>query len=154
VSIASNTEPSAFLANYLPYLLHRADSLISQPFHAELTSLGLQMSEWRVLAVLDRRGPSPIGLLTDETMLPQPTVTHAVARLEERCDVTRIRSDHDRRQRIVALTDAGVAKVMTLITRAHEHETAVLDAVSMHDASGELRRLLTELIRRLEASSG
>ncbi len=106
------------------------------------------MSEWRVLAVLDARGDRTITSLTDDTMLPQPTVTHAVARLEERGDVERRQGSTDRRHRIVALTDAGATKVAALIEQARAHERAALAGEAR--TGEELRRLLRDLIERLE----
>lgn len=151
MDIVTQTDSSTFLATYLPYLLHRADALMSRRFQSELHSLGLHVSEWRVLAVLHRRGPSSIGRLADDTMLPQPTVTHAVGRLEEQGDVERKRSEVDGRQRIAALTEAGVARASELAVIARAQEEAVLAAAGMGRHGDGLRRLLTDLIERLEA---
>ena len=41
-----------FLAGYLPYLLQRADQLMSRRFHGDLQAAGIGVSEWRVA-----RGP-------------------------------------------------------------------------------------------------
>ncbi|MEO1062938.1 MAG: MarR family winged helix-turn-helix transcriptional regulator [Actinomycetota bacterium] len=138
-----------FLDHYLPYLLHRADVLLSQRFHDDLLAGGVQMSEWRVLAVLDARGERTISSLTDDTMLPQPTVTHAVARLEERGDVERRRGRDDRRQRIVGLTEGGAAKVSALIAQARARERTALGEAGR--TGDELRRLLRDLNRRLSS---
>ncbi len=125
---------------------------MSQRFLDDLLAGGVQMSEWRVLAVLDARGDRTITSLTDDTMLPQPTVTHAVARLEERGDVERRRGSSDRRQRIVTLTDQGATKVATLIAQARAHERTALADVGR--TGEELRRLLGDLIDRLEERPG
>ena len=138
-----------FLDRYLPYLLHRADVLLSPRFLDDLVAGGVQMSEWRVLAVLDARGERTLTALTDDTLLPQPTVTHAVARLEERGDVERRRGSTDRRQRIVTLTEDGSVKVATLIDRARAGER---DALATAGRTGEeLRRILREVIAALES---
>ena len=121
---------------------------MSQRFMDDLLAGGVQMSEWRVLAVLDASGDRTITALTDDTMLPQPTVTHAVARLEERGDVERRQGTTDRRQRIVALTDQGSAKVAGLIEQARAHERSALAEAGR--TGEELRRILHELIAVLE----
>lgn len=109
------------------------------------------MSEWRVLAVLDSYGDRSITELAVETKLPQPTVTHTVARLEERGDVERQRSDTDGRQRIVALTPSGTAMVTSLIERARQREDDVFAGLGV--ARDELRDGLRQLIKTIEAPS-
>ena len=118
--------------------------LLSLRFLVELLAGGVQMSEWRVLAVLDASGDRTITALTDDTMLPQPTVTHAVARLEERGDVERRQGTTDRRQRNVALTADGAAKVAGHIAQARAHERAALAEAGR--TGDELRRILREVI--------
>ena len=81
-SPATPADVGPFLSRYLPYLLQRADQLMSRRFHADLQAAGIGVSEWRVLAVLLDDGELPLSVLAGATMLPQPTTTHAVARLE------------------------------------------------------------------------
>lgn len=103
----ATTDGPAFLDDYLPYLLQRAGQLLSTRFLRYLTEQGLQGSEWRILVVLADSGPLSVGQLTRLTLLPQPTATHAVGRLERRGDVKRRLDASDGRIRIVALTARG-----------------------------------------------
>ncbi|NDH23654.1 MAG: MarR family transcriptional regulator, partial [Actinobacteria bacterium] len=107
---------TGFLDDYLPYLLRRADQTLSEAFYAVLTESGVARSEWRVLAVLEEIGPLSVLDLTDAALSPQPTVTHAVRRLEARGLVTRTAGATDRRQRIVAITEEGAALTRRLIS--------------------------------------
>ncbi len=137
---------TGFLDDYLPYLLRRADQTLSEAFYAVLTESGVARSEWRVLAVLDELGPLSVLDLTDAALSPQPTVTHAVRRLEARGLVTRTAGATDRRQRIVAVTEEGAALTRRLIRAARRLETAALaDLGGGEDLVEPLRRLISSL---------
>ena len=136
---------SAFLSSYLPYLLRRADQTLSAPFYEVLTRSGVARSEWRVLAVLDELGDLGVIELADATLSPQPTVTHAVRRLEDRGLVKRSERHDDRRYRPVSITDRGSALTGTLVEEANR-----LQAAALRDA-GDLTDLIGELLRVTEA---
>ena len=137
---------TGFLDDYLPYLLRRADQTLSEAFYAVLTESGVARSEWRVLAVLEELGPLLVLDLTDAALSPQPTVTHAVRRLEARGLVTRTAGATDRRQRIVAVTEEGAALTRRLIRAARRLETAALaDLGGGEDLVEPLRRLISSL---------
>lgn len=128
-----------FLDGYLPYLLRQADQTLSAPFYAVLTDYGVARSEWRVLAVLLELGELSVVELATASLSPQPTVTHAVRRLEERDLVTRTPGADDKRQRFVALTPAG-----TDLTQALAREATDLEAELLADA-GDLSGLIQQL---------
>jgi DNA-binding MarR family transcriptional regulator len=137
---------TGFLDDYLPYLLRRADQTLSEAFYAVLIESGVARSEWRVLAVLEELGPLSVLDLTDAALSPQPTVTHAVRRLEARGLVTRTAGATDRRQRIVAVTEEGAALTRRLISAARRLETAALaDLGGREDLVEPLRRLISSL---------
>lgn len=117
------------MQSYLPYLLQRADQLVSRQFHQELQNEGIAISEWRVLAVLHEVGEASISTLAELTMLPQPTVTHAVARLEADTHVLRRAGTTDRRQRFVVATPAGTALAERLMATATDRTADVLAGV-------------------------
>ena len=146
--VRHDTDPSpaagpAFLDSYLPYLLRRADQTLSAPFYARLDHAGIARSEWRVLAVLHRAGAMGVVELAAAALSPQPTVTHAVRRLESRNLVCRERGAHDKRQRIVALTPVGAEMASELIDEATRLQDAALTGT---DQPGELVRMLGELM--------
>lgn len=129
----------SFLSNYLPYLLRQADQTLSGPFYAVLTRYGVARSEWRVLAVLEELGPLSVLELTEAALSPQPTVTHALRRLEERGLVSRTPGADDKRRRIVAITPSGATLTATLIAEAKRLEgDALADA---GDLAGLIERL-------------
>jgi DNA-binding MarR family transcriptional regulator len=133
---------TGFLDDYLPYLLRRADQTLSERFYAVLTDHGVARSEWRVLAVLEELGPLGVLDLAEASLSPQPTVTHAVRRLEERGLVSRTAGEADRRQRIIAVTDEGSALTRRLMTTARDLEAeALADAGDLGGFVQRLRRL-------------
>ncbi len=133
-----------FLDGYLPYLLRKADQVLSARFYGVLNQQGVARSEWRVLAVLAELGPLSILDLTAASLSPQPTVTHAVRRLEERKMVVRALSEADRRQRIVSITPAGADLTDRLIAEARRLEAEVLPGF------GDRGPLVDELARLIE----
>ena len=144
---AAATTDLSFLDSYLPYLLRRADQTLSAPFYAQLDRAGIGRSEWRVLAVLHRSGAMGVVDLAAASLSPQPTVTHAVRRLEGRNLVRRERGTHDKRQRIVVLTPAGTELASSLIDEAARLQT---DALATVGDVGELLRSLGELMANVE----
>jgi MarR family transcriptional regulator, organic hydroperoxide resistance regulator len=130
-----------FLDSYLPYLLRQADQALSAGFYEALNLHGVQRSEWRVIAVLHERGSLSMRELTTTALSPQPTVTHAVSRLEQRGLAQRLRGSDDRRQRFVSLTPAGRELAEALITDARRLEVEVLE----RSEAGDLTDLLDSL---------
>ncbi|MEM9200444.1 MAG: MarR family transcriptional regulator [Actinomycetota bacterium] len=137
---------SGFLDDYLPYLLRRADQTLSSAFYEVLAESGVARSEWRVLAVLEELGPLSVLDLTNAALSPQPTVTHAVRRLEARGLVTRTAGATDRRQRIVAITVDGSTLTRRLIDEARRREATALEGLDeLGELIGRLRRLIVSL---------
>lgn len=139
-----------FLDGYLPYLLQRADHLMSARFHATLQRSGYQVSEWRVLAVLAQHGPLALTDVADIALLPQPTASHACRRLENLGLLIRWESDTDRRRKMLQLSDDGTDLVDHLIAEARKDEAEVLAGVSIdhRQFAGRLRTLIDELLPR------
>lgn len=144
-------EHAGFLEEYLPYILRRADQALSADLYALLNTHGVARSEWRVLAVLEERGPLTVLDLAEAALSPQPTVTHAVRRLEERDLVSREPGTTDRRQRIITITDAGSTLTRMLIAEAQRLQAEAFVAAGGPD---DLVERLRELITAVEASTG
>lgn len=140
----------SFLDTYLPYLLRQADQTLSAPFYAVLTRYGVARSEWRVLAVLAEYGQLRVAELATAALSPQPTVTHALRRLEERGLVERTLGVDDRRQRFVTITPAGAELTRTLTAEATELESDLLaDAGDLTALVAQLRELTNAVDARI-----
>ena len=129
----------SFLNSYLPYLLRRVDQTLSGPFYGVLTEHGVARSEWRVLAVLYQHGEMSVADLAVAALSPQPTVTHALTRLEKRKLIARTKGEIDKRQRFIAITPEGIDLAAELIAQAKQLETKALEGI------GDLAPLINEL---------
>ena len=141
-----------FVDDYLLYLLARASSLASGAFHARLEALGVTVSTWRVLAVLDGAGEVTLGELSQRCLFKQPTMTKIVDRLEHLGLVVRSAGTDDRRQRFVRLSARGRAEVAGLIEEARRHEARLLSGYTAEERD-LLKRSLRDLIDHCRAES-
>ena len=143
-----------FLTGYLPYLLRQADQTLSAPFYAVLTTYGVGRSEWRVLAVLYELGELSVADLATHALSPQPTVTHAVRRLEKRNLLTRALGTQDKRQRFISMTPSGMQLTNTLIHEAKQLEDGLLtDAGDLSDLVDQLGDLIVAVELRTKQST-
>ena len=136
------------LDGYLPYLLQRADHLLSARFHLYLQSVGVQVSEWRVLAVLSDRGSLSVQEAATIALLYQPTASHACRRLEADGLLERREDEADRRRKILSLTENGVELVAGLTEKAQRFESEALSKLSFDTSAfaAQLSTLITELM--------
>ena len=72
------------LDDLLPYLMNRLVSRLNQNLSERLRQRGYTFQDWRVLAVLAAHDGITLSQLAEATVIPQPTVSRLVARLERR----------------------------------------------------------------------
>ncbi len=134
--------PDRFLNDYLLYLLARASHAASAEFHARLKARGVKVPVWRVVATLHGvpRGEM-VGTLAAACLMPQPTMTRLLDRMESQGLIRRQREGRHMR---ILLTEAGQALAETLIPEARRHEAELL---ARHgDAAPVLKAVLRDLI--------
>ena len=103
-------------------------------------------SEAAALAWLDERGPMTLGALAELEQVRQQSMSQSVDALQERGWVTRSPDPCDRRQIIVALTEAGRA---ALEAGRSTRQAWIVDAMrTLLDAKE--RRLLAQSLELLE----
>ena len=109
------------------------------------TGLDLTATQIAALAVLDLHGTLTPSELAAREQIGRPTATRLIARLEERCLVSRTRDPSDGRVSMIALTDEG----RTLVREQRKRKTAFLarrlEALEPHE-----RELLERASRLLE----
>jgi MarR family 2-MHQ and catechol resistance regulon transcriptional repressor len=98
---------------------------------------GLGESDFRVLEVLLHKGPMPVNAIGPKVYLNPGSVSVAVDRLYKKGFVSRIESDHDRRIRMVALTEKGRDMFVPLFRR----HTALVKRAFQDVSSEELQQL-------------
>ncbi|HXJ65086.1 MAG TPA: MarR family transcriptional regulator [Actinomycetota bacterium] len=88
----------------------------------QLADSGLSPSQLSALSTVERRGPMTLGELAAAEGVQPPTVTAAVARLEEAGLVARATHERDRRISMVAVTSPG----LELLRRSRRAKEAFL----------------------------
>ena len=139
------------LANYLPYLINRVGFALVESFTADaLTSNGLSIAMWRVLAALSNNGAQRQVDLVTMTSIDASTMSRLVSRLVRIGLVTRSRSAKSNREVVVELSPKGRALVERLIPIAKELERTASGGVSARDltvAKRALGRMYDNLVR-------
>jgi MarR family 2-MHQ and catechol resistance regulon transcriptional repressor len=105
---------------------------------------GLCLSDFMVLEVLLHKGPLPISAIGEKVLLASASMTSAVDRLDKLGLVTRSASEHDRRTRLVVLTNKG-AEMIREMYRRHVRQLESL----MGDISQAERKQFYKLLKTL-----
>lgn len=131
--------------------LHRVAALLTDELVAVYGRYGLNEGDFDVLAALRRPGPPyarPAGDLADHTMITSGGLTKRVDRLVARGLVERHPGAADARQRIIALTPAGLETIDAAFTAHIENEHRLIDEIGRADAA-RLELLLERWLRVL-----
>jgi DNA-binding MarR family transcriptional regulator len=131
--------------------LHRVAALLTEELVAVYSRYGLNEGDFDVLATLRRSGAPyarPAGDLADHTMITSGGLTKRVDRLVARGLVERRPGSTDARQRIIALTPAGVEAIDAAFTAHMENEHRLIDQIGRENAA-QLELLLQRWLRAL-----
>ncbi|MCV0396571.1 MAG: MarR family transcriptional regulator [Rhizobiaceae bacterium] len=139
------------LDKILPYRINRLAFQMNRLLNADLRKHGLQISHWRILAVLDASTKSTINELSAYAMLEQPTVSRLVARLEQDGLVRRERIDPDGRVVTVSLTRDGKRKYDTVRDLSLRHAGRATHGLSEAERES-LRKVLDRMSANLDYS--
>ena len=91
----------------LPIALLRARETVMGPIRAMLSDAGVTEQQWRVLRVLEERGPTDPTEIAQQSCLLMPSLTRILRGLEEKGLCTRRAHATDRRKFIIEITDSG-----------------------------------------------
>ena len=98
------------LANQVCFSAYNVSRLFAQFYEKELKSFGLTYSQYLVLLSLWEENPQTLHSIGHKLDLLSNTLTPLLKRLEQSGWVTRQKSDQDKRQLIVSLTQKGKIK--------------------------------------------
>ena len=113
--------------------LRRASRAMTQHFEKHFKGSGLRSTQFTVLSTVAQAGPLPITRLADVLALERTALGRAVRPLAER-GLVEISASGDARERIVALTAAGTAKLHETLPRwkaAQRASRAVLKQLAL-----------------------
>jgi DNA-binding MarR family transcriptional regulator len=117
---------STSLDDLLPYLMNRLVARLNQNLGERLRRQGYSFQEWRVLAVLAAHDGITLSQLADAAVIPQPTVSRLVARLERRQFLRRRSGARDSRFVEAWITRRGAAAYREMLPLAvEEYRSAV-----------------------------
>ena len=120
---------------------------MSRRLRAERTETGLTLTQLATLATLERHGPSATGVLAELEKVQPPSMTRIVAALEARGLVERRPHPTDRRQVVVAATDA--ARALLRADRRRREEWLSLQLARLTAEEREALRAVAPLLDRL-----
>ncbi len=92
--------------------LRQASRHLTKLYDHALAPIGLSLNQYAILSRLERLGPKTLQELADTLVMDRSTLGHLLRPLDERGLLSISPSAEDRRQRIIALTEAGTALVL------------------------------------------
>ena len=136
--------PAPTTAAHTYLVLWKAARAMEAQALRSIAGTGLCASDFGILEALLHKGPLPVNTLGRKLLLASGSITLAVDRLARRGYVERRDDPHDRRVRLVSLTDQGRA----VIEPAFSRHAADLEAAAAVLTTGE-RATLVALLRKL-----
>jgi homoprotocatechuate degradation regulator HpaR len=128
----------------LPIALLRARETVMGPLRDMLATSGVNEQKWRVLRVLQERGPLELSQVATEAVLLLSSLTRMVGPMVEEGLISRMTPPEDRRKTVVEITPTGLALV-----NAHAGQSAAIlgriDAEFGRDRLEALLDLLEDL---------
>jgi homoprotocatechuate degradation regulator HpaR len=139
----------------LPIALLRARERVMGPIRAMLADVGVTEQQWRVLRVLDERGPLDPTEIADHSCLLLPSLTRILQTLEGKHLVSRAPHPTDRRKQVVTITDDGRALIAENLQESQRLNAWLRDSFGAEKLD-TLLDLLNELDRldRLDRPGG
>lgn len=129
----------------LPIALLRAREKVMGPIRAMLADVGVTEQQWRVLRVLDERGPLDPTEIADRSCLLMPSLTRILKTLAAKGLITRAAHPTDRRRQIITITDAG-----RQLIRDNLHEAQRLNAWLLQSFGQDKLDRLLDLLNELD----
>ena len=129
----------------LPIALLRARETVMGPIREMLSQSDINEQKWRVLRVLDERGPCELTQVAKDACLLLPSLTRIIRAMEEEGLATRATDPEDRRKTIATITDAGRALIV-----AHMAESNAIFARLERDFGQEKLEQLLDLLDELQ----
>src|ERR1700735_216646 len=116
--------------DFLPHLIARLAYQLNTDLIEKLRREGINITRWRILAVLSMREGITIKEIIDRAMIQQSALSRALMRMEKENFVRRVPRPDDARCVEVYLTDKGRALFNTLNVVVRRREQQLLQGFS------------------------
>ena len=138
------------LANQLCFSAYNVNRLFGQFYEQQLKQFGLTSSQYLVLLTLWEQSPQTLNAIGQQLDLSSNTLTPLLKRLEQAGWVTRHKSDQDKRQLVVSLTEKGTREQAAVFKAISECVSSELDLESYQQAKQILEQLEVHLKQLLQ----
>ncbi|MFO8069816.1 MAG: MarR family transcriptional regulator [Alkalibacterium sp.] len=125
-------------------ILLKASASVEKVVKKDMSTYGLNATEFTVLELLYSKGKQPIQKIGQQVLLASSSITYVVDRLEEKGFVNRIADKSDRRVTFCELSDEG-EKLMKEIFPRHAEKIAELFEACSKDEILALQSTLKKL---------
>lgn len=88
-------------------ILLRASGSVTNMLKKDMSTYGVNPTEFTVLEVLYSLGEQPIQIIGNKVLLASSSITYVIDQLEKKGMVERVQSEQDRRVTLVSLTEKG-----------------------------------------------
>ncbi len=140
---------SLSLDKFVPYRLSIASNLVSDAIASAYRALfGLNIAEWRLIAVLAERTSSTQNELCAATRMDKVTISRAAIALAERGLVQRSPNPDDKRSHLLSLSASGKGLYAQVVPKALALEKSLLADFSEREIAD-----LVAMLRRLELTA-
>jgi len=119
--------------NSIGGLLGKSSRLLSNRFNSELTSVGLTVQQWTLLAVLWERAPQTQKSLQEELLKDKASINSLVGYLVQNGFVLKERNPEDKRSFLISLTQKGVDIKNESIPMAMSSISVAIDGIEKSD---------------------
>lgn len=140
-------DPSFRMEDWPLYWITRVGRQYTMDLDAALKRVGMDVTRWRVLMILNQLGPASVTTLADHAVIKLPTMTKTVGRMENDGLVTTAEDARDRRVTIVTATKAG-----SKATHAVRQQASRLFRNAFSDISGNEAQALVVVLRKVYAN--
>eukprot|EP00903_Cladosiphon_okamuranus_P001415 g1413.t1 len=139
------SQPVLQLRHFLPYRLNHLAETVSRSFSKIYADkYGIGIPEWRVLAMLGEHREMTARDVSQATSMHKTKVSRAVAALEKRGLILRVKNPEDQREQTLQLSSEGVAVYEDIVPRALAYSRQLEDALTE-----DQKAVLDDLFARL-----
>lgn len=135
------------LEQYLFFWVGQIDALYSRSVTKTLKPLGVNLTTWRALALLERMGVMTVSQLAELSAIERSSLSRTVDVMEQRGLITRVGRKNDKRMLDVQITQAGSELYYKILPHVMQRNQIVL-----HDADPEELRIAIEVLKKIRAN--